>query len=102
MGFIDSIKERAKSDIKTIVLPESMDRRTFEAAEVVLKEGIANLIILGTEEVIAENSKGLDISGAQIINPYTYKKTLDYIDVFYELRKAKGADTTAGKGYPDE
>lgn len=90
MGFIDNIKERAKKDIKTIVLPESMDRRTFEAAEIILKEKIANLIIIGTEEVIAENSKGLDISGATIVNPYTFSKTPDYIEVFYELRKSKG------------
>ena len=90
MGFIETIYERAKSNIKTIVLPESMDRRTFEAAEVVLREGIANLIILGTEDVIAENSKGLDISKATIINPYNYHKTPDYIEVFYELRKSKG------------
>lgn len=90
MGFIDSIKERAKSNLKTIVLPESTDRRTFEAAEIVLKEGIANLIIIGTDDVIAKNSKGLDISKATIVNPYEYYKTQDYIDVFYELRRAKG------------
>ena len=52
--FLETIKERAKSDKKTIVLPESMDKRTFEAAEKILKEGIANLIILGTPEEIAE------------------------------------------------
>ena len=69
MGFIDAIKERAKADKKTIVLPESMDRRTFEAAEKILKEGIANLVIIGTPEEIAENSKGLDISGATIVDP---------------------------------
>ena len=55
MAFIDEIKERAKADQKTIVLPESMDKRTFEAAEKILKEGIANLIIIGTPEEIAEN-----------------------------------------------
>ena len=58
MAFIDTIKERAKADKKTIVLPESMDKRTFAAAEKILKEGIANLIIIGTPEEIAENSKG--------------------------------------------
>ena len=52
-SFIEKIKERAKQDKKTIVLPESMDRRTFEAAAQVLKEDIANLIIIGTEEEIA-------------------------------------------------
>ena len=50
MAFIDKIKERAKADKKTIVLPESMDKRTYEAAEKILKEGIANLIIIGTPE----------------------------------------------------
>ena len=42
--FLDRIKQRAKADKKTIVLPESMDRRTWEAAETVLKEDIANII----------------------------------------------------------
>lgn len=90
MTFLESIKNRAKADVKTIVLPESMDRRTFEAAETILKEGIANLIIIGTPEEIVENSKGLDISKATIINPFTYEKTEEYINLFVELRKSKG------------
>ena len=88
--FIEQIKARAKADKKTIVLPESMDRRTFEAAEQILKEDIANLIIIGTPEAIAENSKGLDISKATVINPFTYEKTEEYLNLFVELRKAKG------------
>ena len=90
MAFIDKIKERAKKDKKTIVLPESMDRRTFEAAEKILNEDIANLIIIGTKEEIEKNSKGLDISKAKIIDPFTYEKTKEYIDLFVELRKSKG------------
>ncbi|HJC48962.1 MAG TPA: phosphate acetyltransferase [Candidatus Lachnoclostridium pullistercoris] len=90
MGFIDVIKERAKADKKTIVLPESMDRRTFVAAEKILKEGLANLIIIGTPEEVAKNSEGLDISGAVIVNPFTYEKTEEYVNLFVELRKAKG------------
>ena len=90
MAVIDIIKEKAKADKKTIVLPESMDRRTWEAAEKILKEGLANLIIIGTPEDIGEHSKGLDVSGATIINPQTYEKTQEYIDLFVELRKAKG------------
>ena len=58
MSILDSLKAKAKADKKTIVLPESMDKRTFEAAEKILKEGLANLIIIGTPEEIAENSKG--------------------------------------------
>ena len=90
MAFIDTIKEKAKKDKKTIILPESMDRRTFEAAAQILEEDFADLIIIGTPEEIEENSKGLDISKARIIDPHTYEKTQEYIDLFVELRKAKG------------
>lgn len=55
MGFIDEIKAKAKTNKKTIVLPETEDIRTYEAAEAVLKEGTANLILVGSEEEIAKN-----------------------------------------------
>ena len=90
MAFIDTIKAKAKQDKKTIILPESMDRRTYEAAAQILEEDFANLIIIGTPEEVAENSKGLDISKATIIDPHTYEKTQEYIDLFVELRKNKG------------
>ncbi len=88
--FLEQIKERARADKKTIVLPESMDPRTFEAAETVLKEDIANVVIIGTPEEVAENSKGFDITGATIIDPFTYEKTEEYLNLFVELRKSKG------------
>ena len=88
--FLDSIKDRARSDKKTIVLPESMDRRTWEAAETILKEDLANLIIIGTPEEVNENSKGLDVSKATIIDPFKYEKTEEYLNLFVELRKSKG------------
>ena len=85
MGFIDRIKERAKQDKKTIVLPESMDRRTWEAVEIILKEGIANIIVLGTPEECAENSKGLDVAGATVIDPHTAPELQAYIDKLTEM-----------------
>ena len=88
--FLDRIKERARMDKKTIVLPESMDRRTLEAADKILKEDIADVIIIGTPEDINPNLEGLDISKATIINPFTYEKTEEYINLFVELRKSKG------------
>lgn len=90
MAFIDEIKKRAQADKKTIILPESMDKRTFEAAEKILKEGIANLIIIGTKEEIEENGKGFDISGAVIVDPFEDPNKQKYIDLFVELRKSKG------------
>lgn len=90
MAFIDMIKEKAKQNKKTVILPESMDRRTFEAAAEILADDIANIVIIGTEEECKKNSEGLDISKATIIDPKTNPKTEEYIDAFVELRKSKG------------
>lgn len=90
MSFIETIKERAKKDIKTIVLPESMDKRVLEAASIILKEKIANIIIIGKEEEIAVTAEGIDISGATIINPFTSELTEELIQELVELRKSKG------------
>lgn len=90
MNLIEQIKEKAKNNKKTIVLPESMDRRTLEATEKVLKEGIANIILIGTPEEINKNVEGLDISGAEIINPFTSELTEKLTNDLYELRKEKG------------
>lgn len=90
MGFIDEIKEKAKADRKTIVLPESMDERTYDAAEKILKEGIANIVIIGTKEEIEKNGAGYDISGAVIVDPFTDPNRQKYIDKFVELRAKKG------------
>ena len=97
MAFIDTIYERAKADKKTIVLPESMDKRTFAAAEKILKEGIANLIIIGTKEEIEENSKGYDITGATIVDPFNDANKQKYIDKFVELRGKKGVTPESAK-----
>ena len=90
MNFIDSIKLRAKKDKKRIVLPESMDKRTMEAADKALKEDIADIIIIGTPEEINENSKGFDISKAKIIDPNTADITEELINGLVEIRKNKG------------
>lgn len=90
MNFIDTIKKRARQNKKTIILPESMDKRTFEAAEKILKEDIANIIIIGTDEEINKNLNVRDISSATIINPQTSELTEELINEFVELRKNKG------------
>jgi phosphate acetyltransferase len=97
MGFIDKIKEQAKADKKTIVLPESMDKRTFAAAEQILKEGIANIVIIGTPEEVAKNSEGYDISGATIVDPFNDPNKQKYIDKFVELRSSKGVTPESAK-----
>ena len=90
MNFIEKIKQRAKQDKKTIVLPETMDRRVLEAANEVLKENIANIILIGNENDIKENAQDLDLSTAQIIDPNNSDLTDEFINTLYELRKEKG------------
>lgn len=90
MGFIDVIKEKARADKKTIVLPESEDRRVLEATETILKEGLANVVLIGNEEQIKKDAADLDISGATIVDPATSDKTQAYIDKLVELRQKKG------------
>ena len=90
MGFIDEMKAKARANKKTIVLPESEDERTYKAAEAVLKEEIANVVIVGSEEEVAKNKGSYDISGAQIVYPATSDKTEAYIAKLVELRQKKG------------
>ena len=90
MNFIDKIKERAKSDKKRIVLPESMDKRVIEAAEKILREDLAEVVIVGKKEDILEISQGYDISKAIIVDPFTEEYTEELINELVELRKSKG------------
>jgi len=90
MSFIDSIKERAKSNKKRIVLPETMDKRVIEAAEKILKEDIAEIILVGKTEEVEEISNGYDISKAIIVDPFKEDYTEELINYLVELRKNKG------------
>ena len=92
MSFIDGIKEKAKKNVKTIILPESEDERTIRAAAKVLEEGIAKLILIGNPDVIkADAAKyGVDVSGAQVVDPETTPKLDEYANILYEIRKNKG------------
>ena len=90
MAFIDEIKQRAKSNLKTIVLPETMDRRTLVAAGKVLEEGIANIILVGKKEEIEKAADGIDLSKATFVDPESYDKLEEYINLVVELRKSKG------------
>ncbi len=90
MAIIDVLKEKAKADKKTIVLPESEDRRTYEAAAKILKEGIANIVLVGTDEDVKKHGEGLDLTGLQVVDPATSDKTAAYIDKLVELRSKKG------------
>lgn len=92
MSFIDQIKQRAKNDIKTIVLPEATDVRILQAAEIVKNEAYAKVILVGEEEKVRQIAKenGIDIGETKVINPAKSEKLEEYAKTLYELRKAKG------------
>ena len=92
MSFIDEVKNKARKNIKTIILTESEDKRVLKAAQKVKEDGFANVILIGNEEEANKLAKenNIDISGIRIINPETSEKFEEYANAFYELRKAKG------------
>ena len=92
MSFIEKIKEQAKKELKTIVLPEASDVRIIKAASIALKENYAKIVLVGDENIINKlaDENSLDISKATIINPKTSEKKDIYAKELYELRKAKG------------
>lgn len=92
MNFIESIKNRAKKEIKTIVLPEAEDLRTLKATQIALKEKYANIVLVGNEEIIKQKAQenNVNIEGATIINPQTSENYEKYAQLLYELRKNKG------------
>ncbi len=92
MSFIDEVKKRAKTELKTIILPEAEDLRILKATEKVLNEKYAKIILIGNEEKILEKARtnGVNIEGAEIVNPESSEDYDKYVNLLYELRKNKG------------
>ncbi len=92
MSFIENIKQRAKQDIKTIILPEAEDKRVLEAASKVVAQGFAKVILIGDKEQIEKDSKenNIDLSEVEIIDIKSSSKKQEYAQKLFELRQAKG------------
>ena len=90
MNFLERITQRAKSDKKTIVLPETTDIRTIKAASMILERGIANVVLLGNENDIKRLACDIDISKAKIVDPLNSDRIEEHASAFYEIRKSKG------------
>lgn len=99
MTFIEKMKQKSKQDIKTIVLPEAEDLRVLKASEKIIKEGFANIILVGDPEKIDEKTKenNINLEGAKVINPLTSEKLSKYSNDLYELRKNKGMTLDGAK-----
>lgn len=101
MDFVKYFKEKAKSDIQRIVLAEGTEERTLKAADIVLGEGFADLIILSKPEFIkkfAADNNLQNLCKATVINPENNPKAEEYANLIYELRKKKGMDIETARG----
>ncbi|NVN90744.1 MAG: phosphate acetyltransferase [Desulfuromonadales bacterium] len=92
MHLVDQIKEKAKKSLQTVVLPESYDERTLFAAEKIVKEGLAKLVVLGDPAKIQADAqaKGINLAGVELLDPATSPKLDQYVADLVELRKSKG------------
>ena len=88
MRFIEKIKEQARKEKKKIILPETMDERVLKAAEIILQEEIADLILLGNREEVLKQYPNLN--KAEIIDPLTSDLAKEFQEKLYDLRKEKG------------
>ena len=84
MEIIELIKNKATRNLKTIILPDSEDKRVVEAEKIATREGMAKIILIGDPYQVER------IDGVEVINPLDYPDTDDLITEFYELRKEKG------------
>ncbi len=93
LKLINSIVERAKADRQRIVLPEGTEERTLKAANQILTDEVADLILLGNPQEINDAAVhwGLgNIHKATIIDPTNHPKKAEYAQLLFDLRKAKG------------
>lgn len=91
-NIMDVIIERAKENVKKIILPESLDLRVLIAASKAHKEKIAEIILVGNEREIRKKAdeNGIDLLDIEIIEPTKSELYIKLAKGLYELRKAKG------------
>ncbi|WP_292657349.1 phosphate acetyltransferase [Nitratifractor sp.] len=84
--------ERARSDLKRILLPEIEDDRILRAAESLLRRKVVRIVLVGENEEITRRSKklGIDLSGAEILDPTDESLRQHFAELYYQERKAKG------------
>lgn len=105
MELFERLTRRAKENPRRIVLPEGTEQRNLEAADLILAEGLAEIILIGSEAEINEKAKALNLANihkATIVDPADEAVIDKYAPLFFELRKKKGismedARKTTGK-----
>jgi len=84
MNIIQTIREKAASNKKRIVLPRSSDKRVIQAAQFLKDEGLADVILLQNP------NSTIEIKGVEVLDPNTDSKLQQFADAFYQKRKHKG------------
>lgn len=92
MDIISMFKEKAKALNGAIVLPESFDERTVRAAEIITREELAHVILVGNTATVQKDAEkwGICLDKIEIIDPETYAELDSFVDFFYNKRKSKG------------
>ncbi|CAK7022431.1 MAG TPA: phosphate acetyltransferase [Porphyromonadaceae bacterium] len=93
MNLINEIIERAKADKQRIVLPEGTETRTLQAADQLVRDGVAEIILLGDPQeinLLANQLELKNIGKTLVIDPKNHDKKQTYIDLLVKLRQAKG------------
>lgn len=92
MDLITTIREKAKADKKHIVLPEGTEKRTVKAAELIVKEKIADITLLGDPDAIGKIAAevGADLAGVDIVDPVKSPDFQAYADAYFKMRESKG------------
>ena len=92
MSFLGQVRKKALQANRRIVLPESSDERVIRAASQILKENLAQVILVGNHEAIMHSAKAYEVSlsGVKIVDPYNFERLNDYINKLVELRSKKG------------
>ncbi|MDD6210097.1 MAG: phosphate acetyltransferase [Bacteroidales bacterium] len=93
MDLMKKIIAKAQSNKQRIVLPEGTEERTIKAADALLADGVANIILLGNKKEIEDLTKQhnlCSLSKATIIDPEQNPRKEEYASLLFELRKAKG------------
>jgi len=99
MEILKKFKEKAASDVQKIIFAEGEDERIIQAAEIVAKEGTAEIIVLGdlTEIKNIAAKKNIDLEGLEIIDPKKSEYIEEFSNEFYEMRKHKGINKEDAK-----
>lgn len=100
MHLIDQIKAKARAQVQTVVLPEGYDERMVQAAGLIVKDRLANVVLLGEPATLLARAEELSVSldGVQLLDPKAAPQLDAYVDELVELRKKKGLTRDEARG----